>query len=466
MKSFLVSATTAAVLAVLSSGASAVVNLDDGTGSANYAKELVVPGTTALTGAAVNVTSTLGFGVSGGQTRYVRYDLTNAKFGAAVLPANLTISGAAFANNVVSQGGAAGSTFVIFQITAAAAGNAQTETVTLASGTPGLVIQAAGSPVQMAYSLYEDAASAAAGGAAGRLNSNFAAQTVAGLVTGLAFSTVQNTTTVDVAANPSYTHFLVGPAGTTTSIAQIGTVSIGAAAAVLDPATGLAVTYGQMVAAGTTLVLKGDFSAAVTPSTTSAGVFLGGANCGAPGMAPTPATPTTSAVFPTGVTAQVAVPMCFSVTAANAIKIPAQTFTVEADITAAAGSTTADIPAIDAGKFIRNGLVLKAAFAETTGVSGISRAVSLVNTSALAAPYTVRCMVNSPNPVNGTSGTVPANSSTRLTLGAGGMGCPTNGTLRGLEITLQAVPGNVIGSIVNQNTSTGQATYDGMTGNQ
>lgn len=466
MKKFLFSATAAAALAALSSGALAVVNLNDGSGSVNYASQLVVPGTTALTGPGVNVTSKLGFGVSNGQTRYVRYDLTNAKFKAAVAAGDLTGPASTV---VVAQGGAAGSTFVIFQISATA-DVPQDNAVDFASGTgssTGLVIQAAGSPVQMTYSLYEDAPSAAAGGAAGRLST--ASATVAGLVSGLAFTTTQNTTTVDVSSTGgTYTHFLPSVPGTTTSIAQIGTVSIGAATGVLDPITGVQVLYPAIVAAGTQLVLKGDFSAAETPSTTSTGVFLGvdGGNCGTAGTAPTPPTPTTSANFVTNDTPAVAKPLCFTVTAANATKIAAQSFTVEADITAAPGSSATDLTPIDAGKFIRNGLVLRAAFAETTGVTGVATAVSLSNTSNNPAPYTVRCLVNSAAVVAGTPGTVPAMSSTRQQLGSPGMGCPTNGTLRGIEITFANVPGSVIGSIVRQNTSTGQASYDGMIGNQ
>ncbi len=451
---------SSAVLAAMAPAAFAAVNLDDGTGSVNYAKELVTPGATALAGGVVDVTATLGFGVSNGQTRFIRYDLTNAKFGAAVGVGDL---GMANTTATISQGGAAGSTFVIFQITATA-DIAQNVVVSFASGTPGLVIQSAGSPVQMAYSLYEDAPSAAAGGPGGRLNSNFAARTVAGLVTGLAFSTTMNTTTVDVAATPSYTQF-TGP----TSVAQIGTVSLDAAANVFVP-NGGAVTYADLVAAGTSLVLKGDFSAAVTPSTTSTGVFLGqdGAGCGVAGTAPTPATPVGgAAIFVTNATPAAAKPLCFTVPANNAVAIPAQTFTVEADITAAAGSTTADLAAIDAGKFIRNGLVLKAAFAETTSASGVSSSVTLNNTSALPAPYTVSCLVNSAGAKVGKPGTVPAHSSSRLSVsGSNGLGCPADGTLRGLEITFAVTPGSVVGSVTRQNTSTGQASFDSMTGNQ
>ncbi|HMN77383.1 MAG TPA: hypothetical protein PKC97_15065 [Burkholderiaceae bacterium] len=465
MKRFLLSATSAAVLSLLSSGAFAVVNLDNGAGASNYAKELVTPGTTALTGAAVNVTSTLGFGVSGGQTRFVRYDLSNAKFAGAVAAGDLAISGAAFANVVVSQGGAAGTTFVIFQVTAAGAGNAQNEGVSFNAGTggsAGLVIQSAGAPVQMAYSLYADAASAAAGGAAGRLNNNNTAQTVAGLVTGVAFSATVNTSTVDVNSSPTYTHFVGG------NVATIGQVSIGAVNQVLVPATGAQVVYADLVGAGTALVLNGDFSAAASPSTNNSGVFLGPDNgaCPAAGTAPTPNTPTTAATFITDATPAVAKPLCFSVTTANQVKIAAQSFTVQANIVPATGATTGSLAAIPAGTFIRNGLVLKAAFAETSSVSGISRAVSLTNTSSIDSAYTVRCMVNSQTVVNGIPGIVKANSSTRQSLGTPGLGCPTNGTLRGIEMTFASPPGTVIGSVVSQSLSTGQASFDNMVGNQ
>jgi hypothetical protein len=445
MKKFLVSATTAAVLVAMSSGASAVVNLDTGAGSVNYANQLVTPGTTALTGAGANVTSTLGFGVSNGQTRFIRYDLTNAKFKAAVAAGDLNPGAATV---VVSQGGQAGSAFVIYQITATA-NIPQDQAVAFASGSgasTGLVIQAAGAPVQMSYSLYEDAPSAQAGLAAGRLNTNFAARTVAGLVSGLAFTTAQNTTTVDVGAATPYTRFKQeagAPANTSTTVAQIGTVNVDAAVGVLNPGTGLQVTYAQIVAAGTSLVLKGDFGSAAAPSTNNSGVFLGVDNgdCGAAGTAPTPATPIDSATFATGVTPAVAKPLCFTLAANNTKPIPTQSFTVELDVTPAAGSTATDLAPITAGAFKRNGMVLKTAFAET-----------------------VACVLNSGSVV-GTPGTIPALTAQRFSLSSG-LGCPTNGTLRGVEIVFATTPGSVIGSVVRQNTTTGLATFDNMVGNQ
>lgn len=466
MKRFLVSATSAAVLSLLSSGAfAAPVDLNNPT-AVNFAQELVTVGVTPLkTGAAadVNVNVKLGFGVAAATKRYIRFDLTNAKFGAAITGADLV--GMAAGATVV-QGGATTDNYVIFEAEGKVGGNLQTDVLTFNAGTGGYVIQAAGAPVQVAYALYQDAASAVAAGSAGRL-ANVSAGSVAALASGVKFSAVTNDTTVDVASAPSYSHFLTGGAGTSTTVAQIGKVTLDKATDVFKP-DGTATAYGDFVAAGTKLILKGDFSGADLPSGTSKGLYLaGGADCSVAGKASDPDTPVGgAAVFKVDATAQAGVPMCFTVKTANVTQIAQQSFTVEADITPKAGASTADFTPITAGTFTRNGLVLKAAFAETTAVSGVARAVTLVNTSSLPAPYTVRCMVNSATPVAGTPGTLPGTSSTRIQLGSPGLGCPTNGTLRGVEITLATSPSNVIGSVVSQSLSTGAASFDGMTGNK
>ena len=471
MKKFFFSATTAAVLAALSAGASAAVDLDTGKTPAKYASELVVVGSTALKGAVADVSSTIDFGVSTGQTRFIRYDLTNAKFKGTVALGDLSVTGGTppivlGPDIIVVQGGLPDSTFVVFQITAKdAIGQDATVAFKAASGASGGLVMTTAGAVQMAYSLYADPALAAAGGASGRLNTNFAAQTIASLASGLSFTTVQNTTIVDVAAATPYTRFILGVGGTSTTVAQIGTVSADAAAGVNDP-TGAAVTYGQLVDTGTALVLKGDFGAAAAPSTAGTGVYLGvdGGNCGTPGTAPTPATPVASAKFTTNAVPVVNRPLCFSLVAANTIQIPTQSFTVELDVTAKAGSTTADAAPIGAGAFNRNGLVLKTAFAETTTASGVSSTISLTNTTPNVAPFKVRCILNS-GAVDGTPGSLPANTAQRFSL-TSGLGCPSTGTLRGVELTFAVTPGSVIGSVVRQNTSTGAASFDNMVGNQ
>jgi hypothetical protein len=67
--------------------------------------------------------------------------------------------------------------------------------------------------------------------------------------------------------------------------------------------------------------------------------------------------------------------------------------------------------------------------------------------------------------LDGKPGSVPAQAAQRFSL-SNGLGCPSNGTLRGVEIIFGTTPGSVIGSVVRQNLTTGQASFDSMTGNQ
>ena len=65
----------------------------------------------------------------------------------------------------------------------------------------------------------------------------------------------------------------------------------------------------------------------------------------------------------------------------------------------------------------------------------------------------------------GLAGSVPANSGVRRGVNSvSGLGCPA-GT-RGVELTMAVPTGTVIGSVVRQNVTTGQAGFDGMVGNQ
>lgn len=454
----------AAIASMLSGAAFAAVNLDTGTGSVNYASERVVAGTTALTGAVINATATTGFGVVSGQTRFVRFALTNGTFATAVVDADMVFGPVAPANVIVVQGGGAGQDFVVFQIQADVdVGQADTVTFALGSGI-GVIPTAANAPVQLSYSLYSDAPSAAAGGSSGRLNTaNNTARTVAGLVTGLAYSSTSTTTTVDVSATTgAYTKFIEGVAGTSATVAQLGTLSLGAATNVLDPATGLQVTYAALVAAGTKLVLTATNSLAAA---TGGDIFIGsdGGDCGAPAISDTNVDRTaTTASIVTGTTVLAAVPLCFSVANNNSTSMAAQTFTTAVDLVAAANSTAADFAGISSGTFVRNGTVLKAAFSEASTVSGTASAVSLTNTSGSAAPFTTRCLTSG-SPVVGTPGSVPANSSGRFSIVAA-LGCPA--AVRGLELTFSVPTGSVIGSVVRQNLTTGVASFDGMVGNQ
>ena len=457
MKKFVLAAMAAAAAASFSGSALAVDLTLPTPVPDNFASELVTAGTTAVK--TTTVITDLGFGVSPTQTRFIRYDFTNSKIGAGgIVAANLVIPGVAAADVVLSSGGAAGGTNVIFQITAGAAGVAQNAPVTLTLAN-GLVPTVLG-PIDATYRLYETAAAAVAG--AGQLAGD--AGNIIGFSSGVALGATQNTNTVAVASSPTYTNFFVAPVAPpplpTSVLAEIGKISLGTNAA-KDP-NGVLVTLPQILGAGTAITLTGTDLAAAD----AAGLFLSTvANCGAAAIAGTSRTATSvSFVLPAPVAPIVSASLCFQVPAANTTPIAAQTFTADVAPGAVPGVPLPDVPAVTAGTFIRNGLTLKAAFAETTTASGISSAAHLTNTTGNAIPFTVNCVLNTGS-VAGTPGTLPARTAQRFALSANGLGCPSNGTLRGVEIFFATTDGSVIGSIVRQNTTTGQASFDGMVGN-
>lgn len=458
MKRFVLAAVAAAAAASFSVSALAVDLSSPTPVPDTFASELVTAGTTAVK--TTPVTTDLGFGVSATQTRFIRYDFTNSKIGAGgITAADLDVVGVAPDDIIVSSGGAAGGTNVIFQFTAPAAGVAQDGDVTLTLSN-GLVPTVLG-PIDVTYRLYETAAAAVAG--SGQLAQD--AGTIIVFASGVALTTTQTTTTVDVNTAPTYTKFLAAvPAGIpTTTMAEIGKVSLGTNAA-KTPA-GLAVSLTDLLGAGTAITLTGaDLTAAVAGPPTGLTLNAGGCGAAATILGTSRTATGVSFVLP-AIAPVVAASLCFQVPAANMTPIAAQSFTADVAPGALPGVPLPDVPAVAAGTFIRNGLVLKAAFAETTNAGGISSTANLTNTTGNPAPFTVNCVLNS-GTVAGTPGTLPASTAQRFALGANGLGCPANGTLRGVEIVFATTPGSVIGSIVRQNVTTGQASFDNMVGNQ
>jgi hypothetical protein len=424
-----------------------------------YASELVTAGTTVLSGTAVK--TALGFGVSPTQTRFIRYDFTNSKIAGGLTAANLSVAGVAAADVVLSSGGGAGSSTVIYQITAGAAGSPVDGAVLLTLGAaPVGLVPTAVAPVEATYRLYETAAAAVSG--AGHLAQD--SGTIIQIATGVALSAKPNTNTANVNASPSYTKFLPALAGLpTTTLAEIGKVSLGTNGALKPDGAALALT--DVLGAGTAVTLTGTD---LTAATVGTGLSLigGGGGCvagGAP-IAGTSRTATSVSFVLPAIAAFTDSSLCYEVPAANTTPIAAQSFMADVAPGALAGVPTPDVPAVSAGTFNRNGLVLKAAFADTTTAAGVGMAAHMTNLGNVAAPYTVRCLLTTSS-VAGTPGTIPAGTARRESLTTG-LGCPSNGTLRGLELTFAVPEGNVIGSIVRQNVSTGAASFDTMIGSK
>jgi hypothetical protein len=313
-------------------------------------------------------------------------------------------------------------------------------------------------PIEATYRLYETAAAAVAG--AGHLAQD--SGTIIRFATAVGLTATPNTNTANVNASPSYTKFLPAvPAGLpTTTLAEIGKVSLDTNGA-LTPTGGL-VALTDIVAAGTALTLTGTDLSAAAPLGLS--LMAGGCVAGGGPIAGTSRTATSvSFVLPAPFTLANS-SLCYEVPAANTTPIAAQSFTADVAPVPAAGVPMPDVPAVTAGTFTRNGLMLKAAFADTTTAAGVGMAAHMTNLGNVPAPYTVRCLLTTSS-VAGTPGTIPAGTARRESLTTG-LGCPSNGTLRGLELIFAVPEGNVIGSIVRQNVSTGAASFDTMIGSK
>ena len=212
---------------------------------------------------------------------------------------------------------------------------------------------------------------------------------------------------------------------------------------------------GDILADTNDITITGDFTAAgtVTLGTSCAAVPLYTATIAGDGLSATFANVTAADI-------NQALVVCYAVNGTDQIIV--SNYSGAVDLDGEAGFVPAD-GVTGTGQVTRNGTVLKAAFGETPAGS-FSGTVNLTNTGSNAAPFTTSCLTTTGR-VAGNAGSVAANSAARFGIGsAAGLGCPTN--TRGLELTFAVPTGNVIGSVVRQDATTGQAAFDGMVGNQ
>jgi len=85
----------------------------------------------------------------------------------------------------------------------------------------------------------------------------------------------------------------------------------------------------------------------------------------------------------------------------------------------------------------------------------------LANTGTLDATYTIRCLSQNSAIAVGTPGTVLAGKTKRLYFN--NLGCPSGAD--SVEFTLAIAQGNVVGSVVRMNSTTGDSAFEALTGN-
>lgn len=450
MKKFVLKATVAAA-AVLASGLSfAAVNLDASpVVPANFATELVVNNTTALgAGAALDISHVLGFGVSTGQNRYLRYNFENATLNAAVTAADLSFGGAPAIS--VVQGGSAGDNYVIFQVTPDV-NWAQSQAVALALTTAKLKVVSKSLPINVKYALYGESASDASN------QTNAVYQKSAALATfstGLALGSTPAATTADV--TKLYKDFKANsknaPDGfVSTTTAGLGGVTFNVTGA-LAPATGAAALFVDLVAVGTKLVVTGKMGAA-------ASVSLSTLACAAPVVAGS--ITGNSADIPTGVLPIVSpgLPICFTNNTTTPVEV--DDYTVAVDVTPPGGVEKATPAAVPLGSINRDGTVLK--FTAISYKAGSPSWIQLANSSTIAAPYTATCYTNAGN-VAGNPGSVAAGTTQRVELQ---QVCGSKTQAQSIVLTFAVPSGSVNGTVIRKDGTTGAvSSVNASAGNQ
>ncbi|WIT09966.1 hypothetical protein PFX98_13580 [Paucibacter sediminis] len=361
MKKYVLKATALAIGALVGGVAFAaapthITLSDDVADARTYGTELVADGTT-LTDVYLATSTKMGFGVSKNAVRFVRFDITNAKWANAVDATNLTAETAAavaLAPQVaVVQGGATTDSYVIFQITAADTNYDQADVFKLALDTIGVKVTSVGTSVDLTYALYETAEKAVANAAATKLAGYNETVAKFGKALNLAITAGANTAGVEKA----FKQFTTATAGTFTKTIALG--KLNNAVNTRYTKTGGAIGLGDLIDTDSALVVKGDFSAMGSTGK----VFLDNADsCGSS---------TGDADFATGNTSKGTIVVdanavtnknvCYTVSGSTAV--PAQTVTVAYDIVAKGTATTADVGDTTLGTIAHDGTTLQAPFA-------------------------------------------------------------------------------------------------------
>jgi hypothetical protein len=378
MKKICLNAVAIAVGALVAGSAFASVNLDTGTTTVKFAKELDYSAATGTTISGGDVVTTkLGFGVSTGQNRYVRFDFANAAISGTLDGSELTgLSGGSTVT--VVQGGQDGDSYVIYQITSGA-GDAATETLTFdINATSTLDVPSNSNTPTVTYGLYETAVNA--------VNKSTALYSANGTLftfaSGLKWNVTTDNNVADVANG--FKKFDASTTAITGSnqVALVGTIDYGVNASVKTADGATDVTLADLLTAAK-LTVAGDFTAAASTH----GLYVDQTGAGTCATTSTDFTlnsgKTSGTITNLGTTAHT-YDVCYKVTGSTVI--PAETITAAMTPTAAAGATVANVAAATLGTITHNGTELEAPwFSLASGY--ISRFV-LTNNYSADASYT------------------------------------------------------------------------------
>jgi hypothetical protein len=499
-----VGASLAAAAIGMAGGASAQVILGQtGNPARTFAIELNYnSAATPVAGTALTVVggvrAPLGFGVSSGQNRYIRYILsTGTTFHTAVTNLQLVdlggvaptfsgFGGDAVAGDGVTvvSGGATTDSCVVFQVTGhTGVGNGQSDVIAFA--VPALDVTSNATSVTMTYTLHETAVSASCStGTNSAILNTPVTGPVATFSNSLSFKTTAVYTDIaDVQFPAAPFAGFVSPASTngdevSTTNAGLANVDFTIATYNGNPPTianGVgAITLGALLNFGTATNNQfivssadgGNFSAGVkngaTPPAIIGVTVDTTANCGLVynGMIATVNATATTATFNIPAAGLVGPPtLCYQVTGTTAM--PAGTYTASVKLTPAAGVTLETVSPIAVGAIAHNGTVLQAPWFTT--YSGYISRFFLTNNGSNDAPYSASFLTESgitSAAGSGAAGVVKAG--TTLEIDATSLVTLTGGT-RAAVIFNVAGPNQTIQGAYNVvNATTGSITVSPM----
>jgi len=498
MKNFKLKASVLAI-AVALPGTSFAGTITFGTTDAdtnNYAQELnynatAVPAGISITASDIGETL-LGFGVSSGQNRYAQIKLTNAKFAAPVStssfkditasddldgstpPVAVPTGTSGFgADNTVNDGvtivsgGAGGDTCIVYQVTGKdSVGNASADTVQWTY--PNLNITSTSGPAQATYTLHETAASASCStGNNSSVLSTAVTGNLATFASSLVFSGANGTTvTADVIKLYKEEKDSTGGASDTLQL-QLGALTTDILDTNLE-ADDSAVDQADLITAAT-LTVNGDFTAVGTTGS----VTLSSTPCNTPTIVATGvlAGDKQSAVFSgapilglfaNAPSAALVNNVCYNTDGSTPIQVDTYTASIAFTAQTTPLATLGSISEQPAGIVERDGTILKVPFSQ--GTAGQTTFINLANMGSVDAPFTTRCFTGPGTgaPTAGFAGTVLAGNTKKLKSADLLCAAGTNA----VEFTLAVPSGNVVGTFVRQNNTTGDSGMSDVTGNQ
>ena len=421
----------------------------------------------ANAGANLDLAGAIGWGVAANNHLYIRIELTNGLFRTALAAGNLTLNtlpvgGVLIATGavVVSTGGAAGSSFVVFDVT-----NTVAPGLTTANGfqlTPpaaALTYVNPAQPMAVTAKFYTDSTLAATGGTALATSSGSYVVGTPALAT--SFTPDTSIATVVSGYKLFAGNATTAPALAAGKVAHIGTVSTALDATVIDPATGIGVIPAAL-AANSTLVVSGLFSA--VGASGSIGISPGAATCAAPAAGTLNADKTTATFTGIGTASLVgavapfgAAPWSVCYTADGVTEIPTQTVTGVLTFT---GVVAPSVPAASGtvGTIKRDGTQLVAPLVQVPPTASPTRLV-LNNTNSTDQTYAVTPLAETGVTVALTGaaagGTVKAGETKVIDLGGlVTITGSTSGALRtGLKVTSPAPAGTMTGYYILLNSN-------------